>query len=129
MQQDSGRQIEAVARLNESMNRIVDSVDAIVESARQVKECSDVIGKKAAQGSQEMADNTSHFTDITYNLERVIVEQKSAVDAVKSDLEPVDQIAGNNAETAKQTNASCEDFTKQPYILAEFVAHVKIRGV
>lgn len=229
LRQDSGRQMEAITRLNESTNHIVSNIETIVESANQVKECSDNAGEKVIQGSEEMAEmiarmneisanmdeitqisgmiegiaaqtnmlslnasieaarageqgkgfavvadqvrelaaqsanasaqtariikntsstihkgvesvksmemalneiayNISRFMDITDNLEQVIVEQKAAAEDVKSDLESVDRIAGNNADTAEQTNAACEDFTRQAQMLTELVSHVKIRN-
>ena len=112
----------------------VQSANASAQTADIIKNTSDTIrkGVEAAKilgvSLNEIAENTSHFTDITYNLEQVIVEQQSAADDVKSDLESVDQIAGNNAETAEQTNAACEDFAKQARMLANLVAHVQIRN-
>ena len=76
----------------------------------------------------EIAENSSRFSEITDNLEQVIVEQKAAAENVKSDLESVDRIAESNAETARQTNDACEDFTKQAQMLTELVSHVKIRN-
>ncbi len=229
MQQDSGDQMEAVTRLNESTNRIVSNIETIIDSANRVKECSDATSAKVTQGNEEMtglianmdeisanmeqikqisgmiegiaaqtnllslnasieaaragehgkgfavvaeevrdlavqsanasaqttqiikntsdtiqkgveavrameaslleiAENTSRFSEITDNLEQVIVEQKAAAEDVKSDLEAVDQIAENNADTARQTNAACEDFTKQAQMLTELVSHVRIRN-
>lgn len=229
MQQDSGEQMEAVTRLNESTNRIVSNIEMIIDSARRVKECSDATDSKVTQGNEEMAglianmdeissnmdeirqisgmiegiaaqtnllslnasieaarageqgkgfavvaeevrelavqsanasaqttkiikntsdtiqkgveavkameaslleiaENTSRFSEITDNLEQVIVEQKAAAEDVKSDLEAVDQIAGGNADTARQTNAACEDFTRQAQMLTELVSHVRIRN-
>ena len=229
MQQDSGDQMEAVTRLNESTNRIVSNIETIIDSANRVKECSDATSAKVTQGNEEMtglianmdeisanmeqikqisgmiegiaaqtnllslnasieaaragehgkgfavvaeevrdlavqsanasaqttqiikntsdtiqkgveavrameaslleiAENTSRFSEITDNLEQVIVEQKAAAEGVKSDLEAVDQIAENNADTARQTNAACEDFTKQAQMLTELVSHVRIRN-
>lgn len=229
MQQDSGEQMEAVTRLNESTNRIVSNIETIIDSARRVKECSDATEHKVTQGNEvmaglianmdeisanmdeikqisgmiegiaaqtnllslnasieaarageqgkgfavvaqqvrelavqsanasaqtteiikntsntiqkgveaarameasllEIAENTSRFSEITNDLEQVIVEQKSAAEDVKSDLESVDQIAEGNADTARQTNAACEDFTKQAQMLTELVSHVKIRN-
>lgn len=229
MQEDSGEQMEAVTRLNESTNRIVSNIGTIVDSANRVKECSDATSAKVTQGNQEMAglianmdeinanmeqikqisgmiegiaaqtnllslnasieaaragehgkgfavvaeqvrelavqsaaasaqtteiirntsltiqkgveaarsmetslmeiaENSSRFSEITDNLEQVIVEQKAAAENVKSDLESVDRIAENNAETARQTNDACEDFTKQAQMLTELVSHVKIRN-
>lgn len=230
MQEDSGEQMEAVTRLNESTNRIVSNIGTIVDSANRVKECSDATSAKVTQGNQEMAglianmdeinanmeqikqisgmiegiaaqtnllslnasieaaragehgkgfavvaeqvrelavqsatasaqtteiirntshtiqkgveaarsmetslmeiaENSSRFSEITDNLEQVIVEQKAAAENVKSDLESVDRIAESNAETARQTNDACEDFTKQAQMLTELVSHVKIRNV
>ena len=230
MQQDSGEQMEAVTRLNESTNRIVSNIEMIIDSARRVKECSDATDSKVTQGNEEMAglianmdeissnmdeirqisgmiegiaaqtnllslnasieaarageqgkgfavvaeevrelavqsanasaqttkiikntsdtiqkgveavkameaslleiaENTSRFSEITDNLEQVIVEQKAAAEDVKSDLEAVDQIAGGNADTARQTNAACEDFTRQAQMLTELVSQVRIRNV
>ena len=112
----------------------VQSANASAQTADIIKNTSDTIrkGVEAAKilgvSLNEIAENTSHFTDITYNLEQVIVEQQSAADDVKSDLQSVDQIAGNNAETAEQTNAACEDFAKQARMLANLVAHVQIRN-
>lgn len=229
MQEDSGEQMEAVTRLNESTNRIVSNIGTIVDSANRVKECSDATSVKVMQGNQEMAglianmdeinvnmeqikqisgmiegiaaqtnllslnasieaaragehgkgfavvaeqvrelavqsatasaqtteiirntshtiqkgveaarsmetslmeiaENSSRFSEITDNLEQVIVEQKAAAENVKSDLESVDRIAESNAETARQTNDACEDFTKQAQMLTELVSHVKIRN-
>lgn len=229
MQQDSGEQMEAVTRLNESTNRIVSNIEMIIDSARRVKECSDATDSKVTQGNEEMAglianmdeissnmdeirqisgmiegiaaqtnllslnasieaarageqgkgfavvaeevrelavqsanasaqttkiikntsdtiqkgveavkameaslleiaENTSRFSEITDNLEQVIVEQKAAAEDVKSDLEAVDQIAGGNADTARQTNAACEDFTRQAQMLTELVSQVRIRN-
>lgn len=229
MQEDSGEQMEAVTRLNESTNRIVSNIGTIVDSANRVKECSDATSAKVTQGNQEMAglianmdeinanmeqikqisgmiegiaaqtnllslnasieaaragehgkgfavvaeqvrelavqsanasaqtteiikntshtiqkgveaarsmetslmeiaENSSRFSEITNNLEQVIVEQKAAAENVKSDLESVDRIAESNAETARQTNDACEDFTKQAQMLTELVSHVKIRN-
>ena len=229
MQEDSGEQMEAVTRLNESTNRIVSNIGTIVDSANRVKECSDATSAKVTQGNQEMAglianmdeinanmeqikqisgmiegiaaqtnllslnasieaaragehgkgfavvaeqvrelavqsatasaqtteiirntshtiqkgveaarsmetslmeiaENSSRFSEITDNLEQVIVEQKAAAENVKSDLESVDRIAESNAETARQTNDACEDFTKQAQMLTELVSHVKIRN-
>ncbi len=229
MQEDSGEQMEAVTRLNESTNRIVSNIGTIVDSANRVKECSDATSVKVMQGNQEMAglianmdeinvnmeqikqisgmiegiaaqtnllslnasieaaragehgkgfavvaeqvrelavqsatasaqtteiirntshtiqkgveaarsmetslmeiaENSSRFSEITNNLEQVIVEQKAAAENVKSDLESVDRIAESNAETARQTNDACEDFTKQAQMLTELVSHVKIRN-
>ena len=230
MQQDSGEQMEAVTRLNESTNRIVSNIEMIIDSARRVKECSDATDSKVTQGNEEMAglianmdeissnmdeirqisgmiegiaaqtnllslnasieaarageqgkgfavvaeevrelavqsanasaqttkiikntsdtiqkgveavkameaslleiaENTSRFSEIADNLEQVIVEQKAAAEDVKSDLEAVDQIAGGNADTARQTNAACEDFTRQAQMLTELVSQVRIRNV
>ena len=229
MQEDSGEQMEAVTRLNESTNRIVSNIGTIVDSANRVKECSDATSAKVTQGNQEMAglianmdeinanmeqikqisgmiegiaaqtnllslnasieaaragehgkgfavvaeqvrelavqsatasaqtteiirntshtiqkgveaarsmetslmeiaENSSRFSEITDNLEQVIVEQKAAAENVKSDLESVDRIAESNAETARQTNDACEDFTKQAQMLTELVSHVRIRN-
>ena len=229
MQEDSGEQMEAVTRLNESTNRIVSNIGTIVDSANRVKECSDATSAKVTQGNQEMAglianmdeinanmeqikqisgmiegiaaqtnllslnasieaaragehgkgfavvaeqvrelavqsanasaqtteiikntshtiqkgveaarsmetslmeiaENSSRFSEITNNLEQVIVEQKAAAENVKSDLESVDRIAESNAETARQTNDACEDFTKQAQMLTELVSHEKIRN-
>lgn len=229
MQADSGEQMEAVTRLNESTNRIVSNIETIIDSARRVKECSDATDSKVTQGNEEMAglianmdeisanmdqirqisgmiegiaaqtnllslnasieaarageqgkgfavvaeevrelavqsatasaqttqiikntsdtiqkgveaarameaslleiaENTSRFSEITDDLEQVIVEQKAAAEDVKSDLEAVDHIAEGNAGTARQTNAACEDFTRQAQMLTELVSHVKIRN-
>ena len=229
MQQDSGEQMEAVTRLNESTNRIVSNIEMIIDSARRVKECSDATDSKVTQGNEEMAglianmdeissnmdeirqisgmiegiaaqtnllslnasieaarageqgkgfavvaeevrelavqsanasaqttkiikntsdtiqkgveavkameaallesaENTARCSELTDNLEQVIVEQKAAAEDVKSDLEAVDQIAGGNADTARQTNAACEDFTRQAQMLTELVSQVRIRN-
>ena len=113
----------------------VQSANASAQTTKIIKNTSDTIQKgveavKAMEASLlEIAENTSRFSEITDNLEQVIVEQKAAAEDVKSDLEAVDQIAGGNADTARQTNAACEDFTRQAQMLTELVSQVRIRNV
>lgn len=112
----------------------VQSANASAQTAEIIKNTSDTIQKgvdaaKAMEASlHEIAENTARFSEITNDLEQVIVEQKAAAEDVKSDLDSVDQIAESNADTAIQTNAACEDFTKQAQMLKDLVAGVRIRN-
>lgn len=111
----------------------VQSANASAQTTDIIKNTSDTIQKgveaaRAMEASlQEIAENTSRFSEITNDLEQVIVEQKSAAEDVKSDLQSVEQIAESNADTARQTNAACEDFTKQAQMLTDLVSAVRIR--
>lgn len=130
----AGEQGKGFAVVAEQVRELaVQSANASAQTSDIIKNTSDTIQKgveaaRAMEASlQEIAQNTSRFSEITNDLEQVIVEQKAAAEDVKSDLESVEQIAESNANTARQTNAACEDFTKQAQMLTDLVSNVRIR--
>lgn len=130
----AGEQGKGFAVVAEQVRELaVQSANASAQTTDIIKNTSDTIQKgveaaRAMEASlQEIAENTSRFSEITSDLEQVIVEQKAAAEDVKSDLESVEQIAESNANTARQTNAACEDFTKQAQMLTDLVSNVRIR--
>lgn len=132
----AGEQGKGFAVVAEQVRELaVQSANASAQTTEIIKNTSDTIQKgveaaKAMEASLlEIAENTSRFSEITDNLEQVIVEQKAAAEDVKSDLGSVEQIAEGNADTARQTNAACEDFTQQAQVLTELVSQVRLRNV
>lgn len=132
----AGEQGKGFAVVAEQVRELaVQSADASAQTTEIIKNTSATIQKgveavKAMELSlHEIAENTSRFSEITNDLEKVIVEQKAAAEDVKSDLESVDRIAESNADTARQTNAACEDFTRQAQMLTDLVSHVRIKNV
>ena len=131
----AGEQGKGFAVVAEQVRELaVQSANASAQTTEIIKNTSGTIQKgveaaKAMEASLlEIAENTSRFSKITDDLEQVIVEQKAAAGDVKSDLESVEQIAEGNADTAMQTSAACEDFTKQAQTLTELVSQVRIRN-
>ena len=131
----AGEQGKGFAVVAEQVRELaVQSANASAQTTEIIKNTSGTIQKgveaaKAMEASLlEIAENTSRFSEITDDLEQVIVEQKAAAGDVKSDLESVEQIAEGNADTAMQTSAACEDFTKQAQTLTELVSQVRIRN-
>lgn len=111
----------------QSANASAQTAEIIQNTSRTIHKGVEAV-RLMEESLREIAGNTTRFTEITHSLEQVIVEQKAAAEDVKADLEAVDRIAENNANTAEQTNAACEDFAKQARMLNELVSHVRIRN-